>query len=91
MKKLYLISIWKFEEETDEKVHNAIIKWSTDWWRYLPDTWIIEAKLSMKTIMKRIKESHTGIKFLFITRFDPKENTGWMPKDAWEWIKKHQA
>ncbi len=61
----------------------------TDWWHYLPNVYIVSARLltHSKELADVIRTAHNGLKF-FIVRVDLSDHNGVLNKDAWDWINK---
>jgi hypothetical protein len=87
--KKYLISIGAISLDNfdSEAVHTILVDISKDWWRYLPFTWIVTTDKSAKEIADRIKPF---AKFVFIIKVNLKDISGYLPKDAWDWIEKNR-
>ena len=86
----YLITINSSQENYKASdVHNTITKLSgiTDWWHYLPNTYIVETLRSVneQTIADNIIAKHPGLLFL-VVEVNLTAHNGVLPKAAWEWI-----
>lgn len=85
MKKIFLI---QYNTKDDSGI-NEKIKALGSWMSYFTGFWLVESEKSAKEIYDiiSIENSETRMLVLEITIND---YWGWMPKDAWEWIKKRK-
>lgn len=67
-----------------EALYEAI-KASGSWWHYLGSTWLVDTQLDAAGIWNRI-EPHVDKNDFFLIIGVTREYTGWLPKEAWEWI-----
>ena len=60
----------------------------TSWWHYLGSTYIIKSDSSVGTITDDILKNWPNQRF-FMAKIDttPGNRNGWLPKEAWEWIR----
>ena len=86
--KTYLIS-YDLHKGNDYSNLYEIIKSADGWWHYLESFWIISSSEGIEYWCERLKnEINSGDRFIVIEIEEGKTN-GWLPKDAWEWIKKN--
>ena len=85
-RKTYLISYDLKSSEKDYKDLFKTIKNFGNWWHYLDSTWIIKTNLSSGEIWSQLKKYFEGNDYLFIVEIT-KNYAGFLPKDAWKWIK----
>jgi len=61
---------------------------TTKWWHYLESTWLVYTELTPKqwsdTLVPKIYDKD----YLLIIEVTP-SYYGWLPKDAWAWIKEN--
>lgn len=72
-----------------DKLYEAI-KAFGGWWHYLDSTWLVSTNLSA-TQMRDLIIEHMAVDkndYLFIVKIT-KTYDGWLPEDAWTWIRKH--
>ena len=56
------------------------------WWHYLKSTWLIYTNETASEIFKRLHPHLDKIDNLLIIEAG-KERQGWLPKEAWTWIR----
>lgn len=66
-------------------LHEAI-KGCGAWWHFLDSAWLVDTSLDAEGIWKRIEKYVDGNDFILIIGVT-KDYQGWLPKDAWQWIK----
>ena len=85
---LYLISYDLKKPDRDYSgLYDAIKSFKT-WWHYLESTWIIKSEKTPKEISNIIKSHIDENDRLIIIQVTNKFK-GWLPKKAWEWIKRN--
>lgn len=69
----------------------AAIKSLGAWWHYLGSVWLVAP--TNQTTVANISELLRGHidknDSLYVTTIGP-NNDGWLPKDAWDWIRNHR-
>ncbi|HMU50759.1 MAG TPA: hypothetical protein PKA13_13370 [Geminicoccaceae bacterium] len=55
------------------------------WWHYLGSTWLVDTNLSADGIWKRLAP-HADKNDLFLIIGVTNEHSGWLPREAWNWI-----
>ena len=79
--------------EIDEKATNNYqslfdeIKTIKPWWHYLSNTWIVISPNNATEIYNKLKPHLDSNINIFIVEIG-KDRQGWLPKKAWDWIKK---
>lgn len=58
------------------------------WWHYLDRTWLIPSDKNAAAIYERLKPHLDADINLLIIEVG-RDRQGWLPKKAWEWIRKH--
>ena len=89
MKKAYLLSFDPYK--TDAVTLHQIIKDSlliSGWWHYLASTYILISYQSLQKIHNEIYLKWPMQRY-FIVEIYLKNRNGWLPPDAWEWIRKN--
>jgi len=70
-------------------LHEAI-KSCGDWWHYLGSTWLVDTSLDAAGIWNRLA-AYVDRNDSMLVNGVTKDYAGWLPNDAWEWIKIRQA
>ena len=65
----------------------AIKNCGTDWWHYLESVWIVKTELSPNECFERIRENLTDQDRCFIVDITGQRRQGWLPANAWNWLK----
>ena len=85
MKKIYLVTY----NITDKNLYKELeeeLKKSENWWHYIENSWLILTQESPNEIWRRIEEKIDKKSTVLI--IEVKKNCqGWLPKNAWDWIK----
>lgn len=66
------------------------IKGCGAWWHYLGSTWLVDTSLNAKGIWARLAphvDKNDFVLVIAVTR----DNEGWLPRAAWEWINTREA
>jgi hypothetical protein len=87
MYKVYNIS---YDLHKPGKDYNGLIKElqnSHTWWHYLESTWLIYTNETANQIWNRLSSYLDQNDSILIIETG-KDYSGWLPKEAWEWIKK---
>lgn len=66
------------------------IKNCGSWWHYLDSTWLVDTQLSADGIWERLSphvDRNDSVLVIGVT----KDYSGWLPRDAWDWIKERRA
>ena len=94
MRKIYLITYnadihffgkRMFHDHINSLCRGGVI---TDWWHYVTDTYIVVSDLGINSIYNNIFPIIPG-KGLFIVEINTKNIQGWLPQNAWDWLKKY--
>ena len=61
----------------------------TDWWHYIHTTYLIVSPLDVNSLYNLI---YPGVpqRYLLIVEINPDNAQGWLPADAWTWLKKYK-
>jgi len=69
-----------------EPFKKAIMAYSTEWWHFLQNTWLIQSNHSADTVGNGLLQYITTNDRLLV--IDVRGNgQGWLPKEAWDWIR----
>ena len=63
---------------------------TNSWWHYLPTTWLVDTELSPEDFYRELKPRLLDGDHILITGLS-RDCYGWLPKKAWEWIRRHEA
>jgi len=69
---------------------NALQKAGDSWWHYLSNTWLISTYKNPKQVFAEIQPYVSSADLILIVPIIGREKWGILPKDAWNWIEKHQ-
>ncbi|MCB9169985.1 MAG: hypothetical protein H6594_06490 [Flavobacteriales bacterium] len=77
------------EEEFHKKL--TTVQGLISWWHYLPNAYIILVadNINASGVSDYVR-SIIGSKHFLVTRFDPWDHNGWLPKEAWDWINENR-
>jgi len=69
-----------------------VLKGETSWWHYLSSTWLIATDQSPKEFSSKLIGHVFQGDRLIVVQFpsDNDEYSGWLPRKAWDWIKRHR-
>lgn len=84
-KRLYAI-IFDCQNKSEIVEMEEELKKSKGWWSYLERAWLIFTDESPTEIWERIEEKVDKKNSLLIIEIT-NNYQGWLPKDAWDWIK----
>lgn len=86
--KTYLIS-YDLQKNADYTKLYEAIKTADGWWHYLESFWIISSSKTLDYWRDFLRnEINSGDRFIVIEISEGKTD-GWLPQDAWDWIKKN--
>lgn len=71
------------------KLHEAIKDLGASW-HYLDSTWLVDTNLNADQIWNRLSQHVDKNDFILIIGVT-RDYTGWLPKDAWEWLNSRTA
>ena len=79
-----------FESKTLGKDYSPLYKAITDsslrWWHYMDNVWIVEANISADAYARKLFPYFTTNDRLLVVRITA-ESQGWLPKEAWDWLR----
>lgn len=90
MKKIYLVSfLTTFDYPYIGEKFHSFAQLQENWWHYADSTYLLVSKEDIGTMTKLIRAAlGKDGKFIVIRLRKNFEYSGWMPKQAWTWIKK---
>jgi len=66
------------------------LKSSENWWHYLTSAWIIITSKTAAEYAELLKDCiYKGDRF-FVVEITNQSRQGWLPQEAWDWIKKNE-
>ena len=88
---IYLISydLIKSAERDYTPVYEAI-KSIGPWWHYLESSWIVNTENDVNYVVDTIHAVMRQGDRLLVVQVDNQSRNGWLPKDAWDWIRTHE-
>ena len=66
------------------------IKGCGSWWHHLGSTWLVDTSLTADGIWQRVSphiDQNDSMLIIGVT----KDKSGWLPKEAWDWINSRRA
>ncbi len=66
------------------------LKSQGSWSHYLRSTWLISTTKSTREVFEEVQPFIRSGDHILIARMG-KDRQGWLPKRAWEWIKRHDS
>lgn len=90
MNKIYLMVFDRNLLYNYQILHDAIKKdpYIKDWWHYMQSSYVLISPLSANALAERLMINFNNHRFLLI-EINSKNYQGWLPQDAWTWIKKY--
>ena len=88
---IYLVSydLVKSSERDYTPVYEAI-KAIGPWWHYLESTWIIHTRQDVNYVVDAIHAVMRKGDRLLVVQIDNQNRNGWLPREAWDWIRTHE-
>jgi hypothetical protein len=95
MKKLYIMTYSIKPNFNSANFHKYIEDmgakgWFSDWWHYINNVYIVASTKTASELYNAAIKGMTGIDNVYIVEINPKNEQGWLPKKAWEWLQKYQ-
>lgn len=88
---LFLITYqFKKSEEFYRSFYDKIKKLCYSWWHYLDTVWIIRTDVSIQEISATLNKLVDTRDCLLIVDVTVSDFSGWLPTDAWQWIKNNK-
>lgn len=73
-----------------EPLYKAIKACGSSWWHYLGSTWLVDTNLDANGIWQKIAP-HVDKNDFFLIIGVTKENSGWLPQEAWDWLNERRS
>lgn len=73
-----------------EPLYEAIKQCGEVWWHYMGSVWIIRTNLTPSDRFDRLHPNIDANDYLFLVDITNQARQGWLPKDAWTWLKQHE-
>ncbi len=86
MKRILLVTLDLRTVGTNRALFDAI-KEQGNWWHYMKPTWLIYTEKSPDEIVEALKPHIQGRGRLLVVELK-RPYQGYLPKDAWDWIRK---
>lgn len=88
MKIYYLLTIDSLNG-TNINTFKEKLNFAIDWAQIIPNVYILESTSNVEKWLKRLKPI-LGDNSFFLIKVDLNNRTGWLSKQAWEWIGKRE-
>lgn len=84
--KLFLITFETHSQSRKTSIAEVLkaAKW---WWHYIDSTWIIATKRSLEEWRAAVRGVITEEDSFLIIEVTNSERNGWLPQQAWQWIR----
>lgn len=63
------------------------LKTASTWWHYLESTWILSTSDNINTWSDKIRAVLDANDNFIVVNITGQPHHGWLPQDAWKWIK----
>jgi len=88
---IYIIT-YEINKNKDHAGLFEALKSYEDWWHYIDSTWLIKTNATPRDVTDKLLSYMDKVDdSLLVIKADIDEVRGWLPKKAWEWVKKHQS
>ncbi len=88
MKKMFMVTYDFNTGEIPQSFFDKLIGLGP-WWHYINGTWLLSTEFAAADIYSLLQPYLDNNVHLLIAEMGP-EMTGWLPKDAWDWIFKNR-
>lgn len=88
-RRAYILTFDRDDDLDYKAIHDSIVASPSvlTWWHYIKSSYILIAKTnSATTLNQEIKNVLPGKRFLLV-ELNLKNRNGWLPQEAWDWIK----
>lgn len=72
-----------------ETLYEAIKQCGDMWWHYMESVWMIHTDLTPAQCFERLHPNIDANDYLFLVDITNQARQGWLPKDAWSWLKQN--
>jgi hypothetical protein len=69
----------------------ALFNLATDWYHYGPGSWILWTNGTPDSWYPHVKGLLSDNDYLLIVEIGPNPVRGWLPQDAWTWLRKYKS
>ena len=91
MNHMYLIVVDLINTTHDyAHLYNAIKQFGA-WWHYLNNSWIVRTQQQLDLMVETLRAHIAQGDHFMIVDISNMPRNGWMPRDAWEWLRNHEA
>jgi len=89
---IYLITYDINSKFTDYNDLYDKIKSLGDWFHPLESVWLLHPnyKIDVNKITDKLRETISDYDHIFVVEITKSPKQGWLPKTAWEWLKKYE-
>ncbi len=71
-----------------DKLYEAIKELGA-WWHYLRSVWLVDTNWSSNDIRNKLRPYIVDDTDYLLVIHVQRDYSGWLPKDAWEWLNQH--
>lgn len=96
MNKAYIFIFDRLPNFDYSVVHNSLITYPSssnphikNWWHYIPNAYIFITSLTTYELQEEIRKQLPSNSNFIIFDITEREYSGWLPREAWDWIKKY--
>jgi predicted NAD/FAD-binding protein len=86
MEYVYIINYQVANVDSKNALKSAI-KSARSWFNYFENSWIIVSKNNLTYWNSKLSKLMKQDDYLLILEINIENYNGWMPKDAWDWLK----
>lgn len=65
------------------------LKTNVAWWHYLESTWLLKTNESINILTDKLRRAIDSDDRILIFDVTNMANNGWLPQEAWDWIREH--
>ncbi len=88
-RRAYILTFDRDDVRDYRTLHESIVNLPSviTWWHYIKSSYILIANTNNATVLKQeIKDVMPGKRFLLV-EVNIKNRNGWLPQEAWDWLK----
>ena len=60
---------------------------TSSWWHYLTSTWLLSTIKTPKQVVEAVRPHMGPNDFILVGEFSSNNYFGWLPNEAWDWLK----
>lgn len=72
-----------------EPLYLAIKQCGDKWWHYMDSVWLVHTNLNPQQCFDRLRLSLDENDYVLVLDITRQQRQGWLPKDAWDWVKEN--